>query len=55
MCLNTYIRGYILPKGKQRMIFMTGYSVENPPLGKGREIFMTLPIQRCLDNWAGNI
>ena len=30
MCLNTYIKGYILPKGKQRMIFMTGYNVENP-------------------------
>ena len=37
MCLNTYIRGYILPKDKQSMISMTGYNVENP-LGKGREI-----------------
>ena len=38
VCLNTYIRGYILPKGKQRMIFMTGYSVENP-FRKGKRNF----------------
>ena len=38
MCLNTYIRGYILPKGKKRMIFMMGYNVENP-LGKGGKKF----------------
>ena len=30
-------QGYILPKGKQSMISMTGYNVENP-LGKGGEI-----------------
>ena len=35
-------QGYILPKGKQSMISMTGYNVENP-LGKGREISCHYP------------
>ena len=36
------IQGYILPKDKQSMIFMTGYNIENP-LGKGREISCHYP------------
>ena len=47
--LKHIFQGHFLPKDKQSMISVTGYNVENP-LGRGREIFMTLPIQRCLDN-----
>ena len=36
MCLNTYFRGYILPKDKLSMIFMTGYNVENS-FGRGEK------------------
>ena len=35
-------QGYILPKGKQSMISMTGYNAENS-LGKGREISRHYP------------
>ena len=31
-------QGYILPKGKQRLIFMMGYNVENP-FRKGKRNF----------------
>ena len=43
------IQGYILSKVKQSMISMARYKIENP-LDEGRENFMTLSIQRCLDN-----
>ena len=40
--LKHIFQGYILPKGKQSMISMLGYNVENP-LGKRREISCHYP------------
>ena len=53
-CDQTHISGVYPSQGQTEHDIHDSIYVENP-LGKGREIFMTLPIQRSLDNWAGNI